>query len=643
MRSSIHGVARATYNTFTFQRSKIIRHTKWSTNGNILGESPKLAFKAQNALFSSSQSSCTSEIVKNTAGYKTAQVPYDYVSAGLKSVEPVNDLINATQSNVDFELVEKIDVEVDEIKFFYEDISESLPSELTRLGFKGKQGQIYTFLQEHSDDSSVVQRSSSKRIVAVGLGKSSEHCRVDTFRTTIKSVYEELKKRKINEIGITLSDFQENIVFSENDGWDADDGNEIGCLAIPNLLRLLLQTLLVQDFDVEFFKKLNKKETNGEKDGDIFRLSKIVLNTNMPEKESDGSTNRMATVVTGHASSVASGQNLAKSLTQLPANVCSTDFMKDQMIKLKERYSEKFDEDQLKLTILTEQEMLDLGMGCLTAVGRGSDTDSYLVALEYKHKENKSEKPVVLAGKGVVHDSGGLNIKLASMDSMNKDMGGAASVIGTMRTILDLELPTHVVGVIGLVENSVSHRAYRPGDVLKSMKGTTVEVGNTDAEGRLVLADVLYWAGKTYQPRVMLDMATLTGAILVSLGLDLAGCFSNSPKLAQQLEQCGLRAFDRVHRMPLYPPYKEKMKSTVADMNNIGGPEGGSITAALFLQEFVEDFRKDYKTQWAHLDIAGAAMSGKTSKDLATGRCVPLLVQFLLEDFVRQAKENKQK
>jgi len=287
--------------------------------------------------------------------------------------------------------------------------------------------------------------------------------------------------------------------------------------------------------------------------------------------------------------------------------------------------------------------MLDLGMGCLTAVGRGSDTDSYLVALEYKHKENISEKPIVLAGKGVVHDSGGLNIKLASMDSMNKDMGGAASVIGALRTVLDLELPTHVVGVIGLVENSVSHRAYRPGDVLKSMKGTTVEVGNTDAEGRLVLADVLYWAGQTYQPRVMLDMATLTGAILISLGLDLAGCFSNSPRLAQQLEHCGLRAFDRIHKMPLYPAYKDQMKSTVADMNNIGsGGTGGSITAALFLQEFVDDFRKEYKTQWAHLDIAGAAMSGKTSKDLATGRCVPLLVQFLLEDFVANSKKCKQ-
>jgi len=636
MRSSIRGLSRTTFNAFAYQRINEIGKISRSKNASLFNINSQIVIQHQNSLFSTSQLKYNSDVSTNTAGYKPYKVPNDYVSAGLNSEESVANIIEATQTIAEFELVEDFSSGQDQIKFYYEDKPESITSDLTTLGFKGKQGQIYTFLEDSSDG--IIK--SSNRVVAVGLGKTSEHCRVDTFRTTIKSVYDELKKRNIKEIGIALSDLHENIVFSENDGWEADAGNEIDCLAVPNMLRLMLQTMLVADFDVEFFKKLKKKTNDEGKDDESFRLSKIVLNTHIPEKES---TQRMATVVTGHASAVASGQNLAKALTQLPANVCNTDFMKDQMIKLKERYSDKFDDEQLKLTILTEQEMLDLGMGCLTAVGRGSDTDSYLVALEYKHKENISEKPIVLAGKGVVHDSGGLNIKLASMDSMNKDMGGAASVIGTMRTVLDLELPTHVVGVIGLVENSVSHRAYRPGDVLKSMKGTTVEVGNTDAEGRLVLADVLYWAGKTYQPRVMLDMATLTGAILVSLGLDLAGCFSNSPRLAQMLEQCGLRAFDRIHKMPLYPAYKDQMKSTVADMNNIGsGGTGGSITAALFLQEFVDDFRKEYKTQWAHLDIAGAAMSGKTSKDLATGRCVPLLVQFLLEDFVSNSKKCKQ-
>ena len=632
MRSSIRGLSRATYNTVTYRKTTTLHQKNWTTCRSVISNTPKAVIQAQNAPFSSSQAQSTSDVAENTAGYKPSKVPNSYVSAGLNSIEPVGNIIEATETKAEFELVEEFDSGVDQIRFFYEDKSESVPSDLTSLGFKGKQGQIYTFIEDSSDVSS--------RIVAVGLGKTSEHCRVDTFRSTIKSVYTELKQRNIKVVGISLSDFYENIVFSENDGWEAEAGNEVACLAVPNMLRLMLQTLLVQDFDVEFFKQVDKKSNDGENGDEKFRLGKIVINTTMPEK--DGSTKQMAAVVTGHASAVASGQNLAKALTQLPANICNTDFMKEEMVKLKDRYSGKFDDEQLKLTILNEQEMLDLGMGCLTAVGRGSDTDSYLVALEYKHKDSVSEKPVVLVGKGVVHDSGGLNIKLASMDSMNKDMGGSASVIGTMRAVLDLELPTHVIGAIGLVENSVSHRAYRPGDVLKSMKGTTVEVGNTDAEGRLVLADVLYWAGKTYEPRVMLDMATLTGAILVSLGLDLAGCFSNSPKLAQQLEVSGLRAFDRIHKMPLYPPYKEKMKSTVADMNNIGGPEGGSITAALFLQEFVDDFRKEFKTEWAHLDIAGAAMSGKTSKDLATGRCVPLLVQFLLEDFVANSKKCKQ-
>ena len=429
-----------------------------------------------------------------------------------------------------------------------------------------------------------------------------------------------------------------NIVYSEKDVWLEEEGQKVPHLEIYDIVKLFIETLSIQDFNVEFFKNLDKKsnvDQTNDKDKEQFRLNEVLFKANLPDFTQNILKDKLNTPVVIRANAVAAGQNLAKSLTQLPANVCSTEFLKNQMIRLKEEYSSKLSDGQLQLTILSEKEMLELGMGCLTAVGRGSETESYIVALEYKHKNSKSNQPIVLAGKGVVHDSGGLNIKLGSMDSMNKDMGGAASVIGAMRSILDLEAPTHVVGVIGIVENSVSHRSYRPGDVLRSMKGSTVEVGNTDAEGRLVLADVLYWAGKTYKPKVILDMATLTGAILVGLGLDLAGCFSNSPSLADQLEQCGLKSFDRIHPMPLYPPYSEKLKSTVADMNNIGGPEAGSITAALFLHEFVADFRKEYQTKWAHLDIAGAAMSGKASKDLATGRCVPLLVEYLLEEAVK--------
>ena len=642
MRSSIRILSR-TFNTLALNGSRECGRTKLNANYASLNVNPVYLSQNREQFSTSLNLNQTSEhhnssTLTNSAGYKTAQVPQDYVAAGLHAIDPVNDLLNATETKISVEFVDGFGAAVDEIQFFYEDKADNVPSSLKNVGFKGKQGQVYTSLANIQDPNET-DGASPKRIVAVGLGKSNEHLRVDTFRSAIKSAYEELKKGRIDQVGIVLTNLQENIVFNENDGWQADEGDDVACLAMSDMLRLTFETLLVQDFGVEFFKNLTTKSTNldgkCDQNSEPFRLNKIFLNNNVQQSDSHCWTKNMNLSVTKLASAVAAGQNLAKSLTQLPANICGTDFMMNQIVSLKERYSEKFDSDELKLTILSEKEMLDLGMGCLTAVGRGSDTESYLVALEYKHKDSTCKKPIVLAGKGVVHDSGGLNIKLASMDSMNKDMGGAASVIGAMRSVLDLELPTHVVGVVGLVENSVSHRCYRPGDVLRSMKGTTVEVGNTDAEGRLVLADVLYWAGKTYQPSIILDMATLTGAILVSLGLDLAGCFSNSPQLAQQLEKCGLRSFDRIHRMPLYPPYKDKLKSTVADMNNIGGPEGGSITAALFLQEFVQEFKKEHQTQWAHLDIAGAAMSGKASKDLATGRCVPLLVQFLLENTVK--------
>ena len=581
------------------------------------------------------------EMITKCVSYKVENVPQEYVNSGLDSIGPVNDLLEATKPRIQVNLVSELKID-SELHFFYQDKDDLISSPLKCLGFEGKQGQVCTILQDFGDPAQK-ENGNLNKMVAVGLGKSGECLTVDALRKTIKAAYDELKKRKIDRIGICIDGLktdidQFNIVYSEQDVRLEEVGQKGKHLDIYDIVKLFIETLSIQDFNVEFFKNLDKKsnvDQTDDKDKEQFRLNELLFKANLPHFTQNILKDKLNTPVVIRADAVAAGQNLAKSLTQLPANVCSTEFLKNQMIRLKEEYSSKLSDGQLQLTILSEKEMLDLGMGCLTAVGRGSETESYIVALEYKHKNSKSNQPIVLAGKGVVHDSGGLNIKLGSMDSMNKDMGGAASVIGAMRAILDLEAPTHVVGVIGIVENSVSHRSYRPGDVLRSMKGSTVEVGNTDAEGRLVLADVLYWAGKTYKPKVILDMATLTGAILVGLGLDLAGCFSNSPSLAEQLEQCGLKSFDRIHPMPLYPPYSEKLKSTVADMNNIGGPEAGSITAALFLHEFVADFRKEYQTKWAHLDIAGAAMSGKASKDLATGRCVPLLVEYLLEEAVK--------
>jgi len=229
----------------------------------------------------------------------------------------------------------------------------------------------------------------------------------------------------------------------------------------------------------------------------------------------------------------------------------------------------------------------------------------------------------VLVGKGLVFDNGGICIKPApGMGTMKMDMGGAASVMGTMKTIAMLDLPINVVGVMALAENAVDARSYRPGDVLKTKKGITVEVSNTDAEGRLVLADTLTYVER-YNPKAVVNMATLTGAMIISLGDAFTGLFSNSDKLAGELQSASSNSNDLVWRMPLHKPYLRKLKSDVADFDNCGDKAGASITAALFLSKFTESY------EWAHLDIAGSAM-GDFINCKATGRPVPLLTHYLI-------------
>jgi leucyl aminopeptidase len=235
----------------------------------------------------------------------------------------------------------------------------------------------------------------------------------------------------------------------------------------------------------------------------------------------------------------------------------------------------------------------------------------------------KEDQTIVLVGKGLVFDSGGLCLKpWQSMSSMKMDMGGAASIFGTMQAIIRLKLPINVVGVVALVENSLDGNSYRPGDVLTSMKGITVEIGNTDAEGRLVLCDTLTYIER-YKPKVVIDVATLTGAMVVALGGDLTGLFANDDTLANELKLASEESHDPAWQMPLHAPYHELLKSDVADMNNIGGPAAGSITAALFLSKFTENYT------WAHLDVACSAMTA-FEKATATGRPVPMLTQYLI-------------
>ena len=321
---------------------------------------------------------------------------------------------------------------------------------------------------------------------------------------------------------------------------------------------------------------------------------------------------------------VKDGVFLARDLVSEPANILSTEAYA--------KICEGLDDLGVKVTVLGEKEMNKLGMNSLLAVGQGSSCESKLVIMEWKGSANKEDQPVALVGKGVVFDTGGISLKPpAKMDAMKGDMGGSAAVVGTLKTLAARKAKVNVVGVIGLVENMPSGDAQRPGDVVTSMSGQTIEVLNTDAEGRMVLADALHYTNKNFNPKYMINLATLTGAIVVALADVYAGLFCNDDDLAEKLTQAGLRSDEKLWRFPLCSEYDEMINSNVADMQNIGNGRGaGSITAGQFLQRFVG------KTKWAHLDIAGVAMidhANSTSPKGATGFGVRLLNDFIQHNF----------
>ena len=309
------------------------------------------------------------------------------------------------------------------------------------------------------------------------------------------------------------------------------------------------------------------------------------------------------------------GQNYARDLGNRPGNICFPEYLAEQAQALAAEFP-----DLLKVTVLDEQQIADLGMGAFLAVSKGSDRPGRIITLEYQAE--RTEAPVVLVGKGITFDTGGISLKPGvGMDEMKYDMCGSASVLGTIRALCEAKLPIHVVGTIAAAENMPSGGATRPGDIVTTMSGQTVEILNTDAEGRLVLCDALTYV-KRFNPAIVIDIATLTGACVVALGSVLTGMFSPDDQLAQEIEAAGQQAFDRVWRMPVIDDYQEQLDSPFADIANIGGPKAGSVTAACFLQRFTRDYR------WAHLDIAGTAWASGPTKG-ATGRPVPLLMQIL--------------
>jgi leucyl aminopeptidase len=315
----------------------------------------------------------------------------------------------------------------------------------------------------------------------------------------------------------------------------------------------------------------------------------------------------------GHA--IAGGSALARDLGNLPANVCTPTYLADEAEKIARKHDMQAD-------ILDRKKMAALGMNTLLSVAAGSHQPPKLIVLKHL-KGDSHQKPVVLVGKGVTFDTGGISLKPgAEMDEMKYDMCGAASVLGTMRAVGEMNLPINLIAIIPATENMPGGSATRPGDIVTSMSGQTVEILNTDAEGRLILCDALTYAER-FDPACVIDIATLTGACVVALGNVATGLLANDEPLAHELLAAGTRSGDRAWQLPLWEDYQDQLKSNFADMANIGGRAGGAITAASFLARFTKKYR------WAHLDIAGTAWRSGKDKG-STGRPVPLLCDFIL-------------
>ena len=352
-------------------------------------------------------------------------------------------------------------------------------------------------------------------------------------------------------------------------------------------------------------------QTKSAKEPPSHPLKKMIL---VAPHSDDGKKNQQAMY---EGSAIATGMSLARDLANLPGNICTPSYLAERARAIKKG------KRALKLTVIDEQEMEKLGMGALLSVSRGSEQPAKLIILEYRGTDSKT-KPIVLVGKGITFDTGGISIKPSeAMDEMKYDMAGAASVLGTIKACAEMELSINAVGIVAGAENMPGGRASKPGDIVTTMSGKTVEILNTDAEGRLVLCDALTYAQK-FEPAFIIDIATLTGAVIIALGNHPSGLMGNDQKLIQDLIEAGVESGDRVWQLPLWNEYQEQLDSHFADIANIGGRPAGSITAACFLSRFTEGYR------WAHLDIAGTAW--RTGKEKgATGRPIPLLVDYLMK------------
>lgn len=426
-----------------------------------------------------------------------------------------------------------------------------------------------------------VPGTACQRVLLVGLGKERE-LRDKQYRQAVRAA---AKAVVGSDVG-TLSTFLADVTVSKRDvAW-----------------RVAQLVEVTSDAAYRFDHMKSKP-------ADPYVLSSLTIN--VPQK---------ADTAQGEAGlrqglALAAGMQLAKDLGNMPPNVCTPTYLAEEAGRLSRDYG-------FQLEVLEREDMEKLKMGALLGVARGSRQPPKLIVLQH-NKGPKGQKPIVLVGKGITFDAGGISIKpSADMDEMKYDMCGAASVLGTFKTLGELDLPINAVAIIPTCENLPDGNAVKPGDVLTSMSGQTIEVLNTDAEGRLILCDAITYSER-FQPGVLVDVATLTGACVIALGHHASGLYSNNDNLARELLKAGEDTFDRAWHMPLWEDYQEQLSSNFADMANIGGRAAGSITAACFLSRFAKE------VDWAHLDIAGTAWKSGKEKG-STGRPVPLLTQFLV-------------
>ena len=423
----------------------------------------------------------------------------------------------------------------------------------------------------------------AERILLVGSGKDSE-LSDRQLRKLLTATHAVLKTLGGGDATLALQDLQVK-------GRDA-----------YGKARLTVETLADGGYQFDRFKSQK---------ADASALKKFTL---LGDKADQADVERASS----QAQAIAAGMALTRDLGNLPPNLCHPSYLAEEAKALGKAYK------NLKVDILDEKKLKELGAGAFLAVAQGSEQPPRMIVMHYQGGK-KSEKPYALVGKGITFDTGGISIKpAAGMDEMKYDMCGAASVFGTLKAVLELQLPINLVCLLACAENMPSGGATRPGDIVTTMSGQTVEILNTDAEGRLVLCDTLTYAER-FKPQAVIDIATLTGACIVALGSNVSGLMGNNDELVQQILGAGLTADDRAWQLPLYDEYQEQLDSPFADIANIGGPKAGTITAGCFLSRFAKAYN------WAHLDIAGTAwISGGKDKG-ATGRPVPMLTQYLLD------------